>query len=437
MESRSKARWIYIAPFLFLLWIVANMDKLGISIFVTDKTFLTDLGILNHPAAIGFTVTAFTLSYSVCTAIWGFIVDRIGPRKSGMLSVSLWGLCMLLGGLSTSYGWFLFARILLGLGEGAMWPMAEKFVTQWFHPKEYSRAQSACSIGAVVGPAIGAPVILSILAVSHWRIAFFTLAVISVVVMIPVLVWIVRDSPSQHWAANTAERQYVADGLKISQKIGSENKTSTMRDILRSYHYWIAVLAYFAQSAGYFGLGTWLPTYLKTARHFSAAVMGEWTSLAWLFGGILILLASNLADRTRRYTWIGTTAFVLTAIVMTVGVQTSQPMLAAAMMSIGMGINLINSNISPAVLLNVTGPEVLGRAAGIMTGASNIVAGLVPTIIGLLVQWSGGNYDAAIYFLICCVLIGAVAMLLLAPTEHRQRRAALQPAEQTYSVTPS
>ncbi|MCL6592806.1 MAG: MFS transporter [Alicyclobacillus sp.] len=412
MYARVKHRWWLIAPALFLMWFIANIDKLGISIFITNDRFLTDLGMRNQPTLIGFTVTAFTLAYSVCNLIWGFVVDHLGPRRTGVLGVIIWSLSMVLGGMSTSYGWFLLARMLLGVGEGVMWAVSGKFVVNWFARHERAKAQAVYNYGQYMGPAVGAPVIVALLATSGWRTAFYALGLASFILLIPVLLWLTRDEPVDGAASGAVRVQPVPE---TAEEIPAGQ-------LFRSGRYWLVVVGYFAQSVGYFGLGSWLPSYLKTARHFSGAAVSGWTSIAWLFAAVAICIASFLADRTRRHTLLGAIAYLLAMVCMTLCIYTDNPQVGAAAISIGFGINAVNSNLCPTILQNTIGRASVGRATGVMLGVTNIISGFAPTIIGYLIHLFGGSYNAGLGFIIVCVIIGAISMFSLMAAEQRAQR---------------
>src|SRR6185312_14630971 len=51
--DRNRARWFFILMPVLVFWIVASIDKLGVSVIVTNRGFLQDMGLLGNPAAIG------------------------------------------------------------------------------------------------------------------------------------------------------------------------------------------------------------------------------------------------------------------------------------------------------------------------------------------------------------------------------------------------
>src|SRR4051812_12528240 len=119
---KSNKRWIYIAMPIFFFWFFGQIDKLGISIIQTDPGFLNDLGLTgaDRNAKIGMITFVFTIAYALSNIFWGFIIDKLGARRTGIAGLVVWAITMVIGGLSTSYEMFILSRIVLGIGEGMM-----------------------------------------------------------------------------------------------------------------------------------------------------------------------------------------------------------------------------------------------------------------------------------------------------------------------------
>src|SRR5712691_6366423 len=90
--KRSAARWWLVAPTLIVFVIVNQLDKTNISVLIADHQFLSDLHLTGQPARIGFLSSAFFYADGASLVIWGFIVDRFGPRMSAVIGVIGWGL---------------------------------------------------------------------------------------------------------------------------------------------------------------------------------------------------------------------------------------------------------------------------------------------------------------------------------------------------------
>ncbi|TCP31709.1 sugar phosphate permease [Scopulibacillus darangshiensis] len=412
--KRSRARWLYIAPPIFFFWVFGQMDKLGISVIITNEDFLKDMDLLGDTAKIGFLMTGFLVLYGLANIAWGFIVDRIGPRKTAIIGTVIWGLTMILGGLSSSYGLFMISRMILGIGEAVLFPVCNKFISNWFPPKEFGRAQSTWIIGDYLGPAIGIPIIIFTIGLGGWEASFFLLAVFSFLINLPLFIFLTRDQPKQHYAVNKVELQYIQDGQ------GSQHANNTsFKDLLKNYKYWMIWFVMLVDSVLFYGISFWLPTYLEKARHFSTALMSSWTSTAWILALVTVLLVGYIADKTRKPSLIGAVIFVIGAGALFTAVSTEVSYLAAAMMGVGLAAVGGVLEISQLLLVDYSSKETAGKAAGLM-GFTNIVGGFTTAFMGYLVDVSGGNFTTAIAFLIINAALGAIALFTLVPGERKK-----------------
>ena len=75
-------------------------------------------------ADMGYLLSAFLWAYAFAQLPTGAMVDRLGPRLLLACGLSLWSLAQLLGGLVQSFGQFLGARVLLGIGEAPNFQLA-------------------------------------------------------------------------------------------------------------------------------------------------------------------------------------------------------------------------------------------------------------------------------------------------------------------------
>lgn len=104
--KRSRTRWFFLAPSIFFLWAVGNLDKVGISVIVTNDDFLQSMGLNGKSTEIGLLMTGFTVLYGLSSAFCGYVVDRIGPRFTAIIGLIIWTVSLVMGGLAGSY-WFI------------------------------------------------------------------------------------------------------------------------------------------------------------------------------------------------------------------------------------------------------------------------------------------------------------------------------------------
>ena len=68
------------------------------------------------------TLTIFFISYALAEPVTNVILKRATPRVFFTAIIILWGICMTLMGLVTSYAGLLACRFFLGLAEAGLFP---------------------------------------------------------------------------------------------------------------------------------------------------------------------------------------------------------------------------------------------------------------------------------------------------------------------------
>ena len=423
--DRNRARWFFILMPVLVFWIVASIDKLGVSVIVTDRGFLQDMGLLGNPAAIGLLGTVFSVTYGSCSYFWGFIVDRIGPRWAAIGAATIWGVTMIIGGLAGSYGMVLASRLLLGVGEGALYAVSNKFVGNWFERRQRGRAQAMWVLGGPLGPVIGVPMLVAAMALWSWRGAFFLLAALSLLLVVPLILFLTRDAPEGGVEAATAPAAERQDGAAAIAGV-----PKSFGELVGLFRFWAIVAAFLMGSFGFSGLAFWLPSYLRTERHFPTEVMAGWASMSWLLAVIAVIVTGWLADRTQRPALMGVVVCSIAAIALLVAALTASPSLAAAMLAVGLAMINSESTLCQVLVLNICGPQLVGRGAGIMTGTGNLIGGFSAVIIGWIVAVSAGSFIAGVLFLMACMALTAVAFSAIAFGHEitASRRVAAMPA---------
>lgn len=401
--KRSRTRWFFLAPSIFFLWAVGNLDKVGISVIVTNDNFLQSMELNGKSTEIGLLMTGFTVLYGLSSAFWGYIVDRIGPRLTAIIGLIIWTVSLIMGGLAGSYGSLIASRVILGLGEGIMFPMTNKFIAQWFHPKELGKAQSTWVYGQYLGPALGIPMLVWLISISSWEVSFFALAGFSLFINLPLVIFLTRDTPAQHYAVNSLELEYIESG-----KTAKSKEVQLKSNFLKDKRYWLVCLAFLMITVLFYGISFWMPTYLEKARGFSPSEMGSLTSLSWLMAIIAVFTCGIIIDKTRRPALIGSIIFVICGFSILTTSLISNALVAAIMLGLALACVASQLLVSQLLIVKYSNPRDTGKAAGIM-GVLNIVGGFVTTIMGYIVDSTGGNYNIALLFLVLFPFIGALS----------------------------
>jgi MFS family permease len=412
-RSRSNVRWLLIMPTLFVATLVAQVDKQSISLIMADHTFLANMNLLNRPAVVGGLVSAFLISYGAGQFVWGPVIDRIGPRRAAMIGVVAWSVTLIWGGFSDTIVMLYLSRIFLGLAEGILYPVCNAFVAQWFAMRERGRAQSMWFNGATVGGAVGGAIVTAIIVAASWRTVFIVLAIIGIVVVLPMLAFLTRDTPAADRRVSPAELALIEqqdDRLAVTP-------TDRGTGVFGNYRYWLLVIAFSANNIFFWGWSSWLPTYLMEARHFSFKSSGTLTAVTFAVEVIAVWLLGMLTDRIGRRAPLGALGFLIAALGVYIGGVVSNIPLAIAIMIIGVSCQQACAGNVQALLHSFSGAKMMGRSAGVLNGIGNVVSFLAPTLIGVMVG-SSGNFSLAIIFLAGVLLVAAVALALMIPSKY-------------------
>ncbi|HEU5396622.1 MAG TPA: MFS transporter, partial [Verrucomicrobiae bacterium] len=227
MKSDGKYRWV-ICGLLFALVALSYIDRLIIGIL--KKPLSDSLGWSEQD--YGNIAAAFSYAYAFGYLFAGRAIDWLRVKRGLPIFMTLWGLAVAGHGLISFIGkdqifhcpwisltekgfvWvtvampmtaagFVFARICLGLAEGANFPAAIRTVAEWFPVKERAYATGWFNAGTNVGAILCPLVIPWIYLRFGWAPIFYCVGAAGIVW---VLIWtFLYDEPEKHRWLNKAE----------------------------------------------------------------------------------------------------------------------------------------------------------------------------------------------------------------------------------------
>jgi MFS family permease len=395
---RRAMRWWLFAPAIVVIWILGMIDKTGVGIIAANKTFLTDMTLAGEPAEIGLLTTITLLFYGASMPAWGWFIDKSGARRCATLGLVFWGVSTLICGFAPNYLVLLGGRALLGISEGFLWPLSNVLTARWFPVSERGRAQSVW-LGAInLGFALSGFIINGAIGAWGWRGAFFLLSGLALVICVPAAWFLLRDDPSSSKRMSAAERSHIeADNL-------AQDAAKTTNE-LRTWPYWIMVVAWIANNMGVFGLASWFPTYLK-AHGVSSTTASDFIALAFVLCIVVAPFVGLGMDKLNRRAIWSVAGFILAAVFLVLaGVVPSNGFKLAAVIVAIVGIEGFTTLAGQSVLHRMAPTRRIGRANGIMSGVGNFVGSFGSLIMGWLIGL--GGFTAAFTFLVVVFVIGA------------------------------
>lgn len=403
-EKMTRARWIYVGLPLLILFTVSMIDKSNINILLANKPFLQDLGITDG-AIKGSLSSIFLVTYAIGQLGWGFVVDRIGAFKSGLIGIFFWVFAMVLGGMAESVSALLWSRSILGISEGVLYPIALTLTAKWFPSNEQAKAQALWFNGNSLGPVIGLPIIAMVAESYGWRESYYALAVISLFSLI--MFWaMVRNSPSHHYAVNTTEKEYIEKGVAINKK--ELAGTGEVKAVLKNPVFWVLTTVYGCISIGFFGISTFLPSYLTEVKGIPF-VQSAFVNAAGYGLAILVQMGSGfLSDRyMKRAVFVGgASACIILFLLMSM--FTTSALMAQILSILLISVLLMPAALTMTMLHKVASPQVMGRIGGIFGSISYALAAIGPMVVGAVSQMTGsftGGFLALMSFILISLIL--------------------------------
>jgi NNP family nitrate/nitrite transporter-like MFS transporter len=247
----------------FMVWVL--LGPLGVAI---AKDFGLD------PAQKGFMVAVPVLSGALLRLVAGVLVDRIGPKKTGMI-----GQLVVLAGLALAwilgvhnYNQVLMLGVLLGVA-GASFAVALPLASRWYPPEHQGLALGIAGAGNS-GTALAALFAPALAKAFGWQ-NVIGLAALPLAIAFVVFVIMAKDAPEQP----------------------APKKLSAYLDVLKVPDAWWLMLLYGVTFGGFVGLSSSLTIYFNSEYGLGPVVAGFFTAACVFAGSFIRPVGGYLADR--------------------------------------------------------------------------------------------------------------------------------------------
>ena len=233
------------------------------------------------------TAWGFQLSYALLQVPAGLFGERFGARTTLALALLGCSVASLATGLMPESGasvTLIATRILLGVSQAAVFPVAAMAVSQYIANEHRIRANAfyiaSSSLGAAIAPLLMAPVMENF----GWRAVFVLSGVVGATAAVICFTLMPRHS------TRTADcvRPSLTAQLHATQQLVRDPNLRQLS------------LAYLLHSAVYFVFVFWFFRYLTEGRGFTVLASGMWASLPSIAGFVCAPIIGAAADRLGR-----------------------------------------------------------------------------------------------------------------------------------------
>ena len=303
--SKSARRRIAIRllPFLFILYIVAFLDRMNVSAAALQMPH--DLGLSDR--AIGLGAGIFFLGYFSLEIPGALIAERWSARRWIARIMVSWGMLTVLMAFIHTAQQFYLVRFLVGAAEAGFFPAVVVYLTHWFRSADRAKAvagfYAAMPLSYVVGsPLAGILLGLTWLGFRGWR-WLFILEGIPAILLGLVALFYLTDWPHQARWLSPEERNWIADQLDREKQEKKKSRSYTIVEALRNRDVVLLTCCYFFAVTGNYGIAFWLPTLLKRLSGLSDINVTLLASLPYLLGFVVQQLNGWHSDRAHERRW--------------------------------------------------------------------------------------------------------------------------------------
>jgi len=408
-SSAIRKLFLRLLPFLFLLYIVAYLDRINVSFAALQMRGQLHLTDRMYGRAAGM----FFAGYFFFQLPSNLVLERFGVRKwiAGLMVV--WGVvsgCTIFVRGPVS---FYVLRFLLGAAEAGFFPGMILYMKRWFPARSRARAvawfMTANPLAGVFGsPVSGALLGLHGLGLQGWQWLFVMESVPAVVLGIAVY-WILPEDPDQAKWLTAAERGHLAGMLEQEHSGGNGLNKRDLLKVIFSPSVWVLSLIYFALPACMYGVTLWLPIAIKSLSGLSYFATGAVATIPFILTAIAMVMVGVHSDRANERRWhIAFSAFVA-AIALAAASHSRLPLLVIGGMTLGMmGAESMTGPFWAMATVQVGANA--AAAIAVINSIANLGGYFGPDIIGLM-RSGNGQFRGLLAIGVTLAISGALSLM--------------------------
>ena len=368
----------------FMVWVILG----ALAPYFASDSALTG----GHKAAVSASVKLTLVGVPLLAAgFWrillGILVDRIGPKKVGVVSLSMTLVPLLIGWqMPGSYGNLLLIGFFLGLA-GASFAVALPLASRWYPPEMQGIALGIAGAGNS-GTALAALFAPTLAKVYGWN-TVIGLAALPLACAFVVYLIFARDAPDR--PAPKRLVQYL--------------------EVLKTSDCWWLMFLYSVTFGGFSGLASSLTIYFAAEYGLDPVIAGFFTAACVFFGSLLRPVGGAVADRIGGVRTL-MSVYALAAVCLAVA-SFHLAGAASALAVILMGMGALGAGNGAVFQL---APQRFRAEIGVITGLVGAMGGVggfyLATTLGLSKQLTGA-YQLGFLGFAGLAVIALVALALL------------------------
>lgn len=405
-------------PFLFLLYIVAYLDRINVGFAALQMQEQLKFSARVYGLGAGM----FFAGYFLFQVPSNLILHRVGARRWIAMLMIVWGVISSSMATVATPREFYVLRFLLGLAEAGFFPGMILYLKSWFPESARARALALFMTAGPLSGVVGGPISGVLLAFHHvgglagWQWLFLIEGLPAVFLGI-VVYFHLADRPSDAAWLREEQRTWLVATLARekappSAGTGGDPLSVFFDVVLFNTNIWLLAFIYFGLNTCSYGISLWLPTLIHSWSSAGSFFIGMVSAIPYLAAAVAMVLVGQHSDRTGERRWhVAILAFTGAAALLLAAYASSLVALVAA---ISVAMLSVFSMLGPFWALPTKFLQGTAAAVGIalINSIGNLGGFFGPYMIGSL-RTSTGSFRGG--FLIAgatLALCGCVAPLV-------------------------
>lgn len=418
-RARKRIAW-RILPFLFLLYIIAFLDRMNIGAAALQMP--ADLGFDDRVVGLG--AGMFFVGYLALEIPGALIAERWSARRWIARIMISWGIVTVLMAFIHTSRDFYFIRFLVGAAEAGFFPAIIVYISHWFRAADRAKAVAGFYAANPLSYVIGSPLAGLLLGISWlglrgWRWLFILEGLPAILFGVLTLLFL-TDWPRQAKWLPGDERDWIRSVLE-QEKIAKQK--------IRRYTIWQALVqrdvilltcCYFFATTGGYGIAFWLPTILKRLSGQSDVHVTLFAALPYLAGFIFQQINGWHSDRHLERRWHTALAifFAGFSLMLAVVFGSSNTTAAVVLFTLVGGCYFSFHPCFWAVPTAFLTDSAAAASIGLINSLGNLGGFVGPLMMGYLVHRTH-SFSAGLLYLVGSLCLSGILMLLVG-TERRR-----------------
>jgi ACS family tartrate transporter-like MFS transporter len=402
-------------PFLFLLYVVAYLDRINVSFAVLqmrDPLHLTD-------AVTGLGFAMFFAGYFFFQLPSNLVFERVGVRRWITALMITWGLVscsmIFIRGPRTFYA----LRFLLGAAEAGFFPGMILYLRQWFPAGARARAVAWFMTANPVAGILGSPLSGFLLGLRGGGLAgwqwLFLLEGAPAILLGATVYRVLENSPGDAAWLPPEEREWLLASL-ARERGGTASSDGALLRALGDWRVWALAAVYFAPPACMYGVTAWLPTAVRSLAGLSDQQIGLVAAIPYVLTAVVMVLLGRHSDRTGERRWHTALPAFAGAAAFAVAANSRAPLVVLSGMSLGMMGAQVMVGPFWAMATSLMSAGTAAAAIAVINSVANLGGYYGSAIIGLLRSPNGSFSGGLLSVGAVLALGGVVAAVVGSPS---------------------